>query len=477
MWGQQWSTYSTLSMIRFEAPVRELRCVDEFVLTQSILPIVTVAQLRARARRWSAILSRLAGLCLFMAVVLGYPIVSDAKEMFRVFEVQGRDAWGSRIVAVDDGYLIVGGRVDRLTSLQTGLVIRTDHEGNRQFMRTIGDEMANSVFSTGKEIGKKDFILAGYAKAIRKPEFQAGSFTASEGWVVSVSSAGPTKWIRRLQWTEAVEYESETVSIRPPVFISDLDINRNGDIILVGHIRYGVSDQPVLWKLRSDGKLLWKRRLRIGDEAESVVPDRIRFRSSGGLLFSGTVIGRKQSSSGISGVVCSLNDSGNVLWKKRVDCSSRSVVEELPNGNIVAAMLQGHANKAKLHMMMLTGRREVIWERDVPLAGACGLDHLSPSDDERVIVAGSTCQDERERIWVIEVTKAGDLYSVEKHLRNTDVHVGQVITEGDHVFATGSRNKGNAAVWLYRDELHHAKVGANGNNTGSESKVHPYDLQ
>ncbi|MFZ5993679.1 MAG: hypothetical protein ACOYU4_01635 [Thermodesulfobacteriota bacterium] len=370
-------------------------------------------------------------------------------EFFKTFAKLNYDTWGNSIVETQDGYLVVGGVFDKSDSSHWGKVIKIDKNGNKQWEKELGKKARNSVFEKATMSDDNKVVLVGWVNAILKPTYQGGSFSASSGWAIKLKTDGNVEWDRGLQIKEVLSSGDVKFNIKPVVLALDAKTTKKGNTIIVGSIRYGISDLPIFWKLDKKGNVLWSKRI---ERKQSILPTTLYYLQKNGVVVGGTSIDHDNGT--LRAWIAKVDDSGNVLREKEVIGTGHVAITELRNGSLIVGRGANHTKQQYVWLSKLKNNWDVEWEKRIESSGLCSINGLWATSDNEIIAIGGTCDNESERIWAAVFSESGELKSIKKFLSVNKLKINQAIPVGDDGFivvGSGIEQKvDGSAAWVFR---------------------------
>ena len=399
-------------------------------------------------------------ICLFVFSTLLVPAAysGSSYEFFRIFAKPDYNTSGNGIVETQDGYIVTGAVIDKSDSSHWGRVLKIDKNGTSQWEKELGKKARNSEFK--KVVMSKDgwIILTGWVNVIPKPQWQAGSFSAASGWVVKLRSGGGVAWDKRLQINEVATYEGVEVAVKPVVLVSDIKLTQDDNMIIAGDIRYGISDEPIFWKLDAKGNVLWSKRI---NRKETLLAEAIYTLRDGSFLVGGHLIDIDNNTSSIW--LAKLDSHGNVLWEKEFKYRFEYItiaITELNDGSLIVGSVIDHKEQKHIWLSKLKTNGNVEWEKKAKSPGLCKMVNIWNIKNNEIVAIGGTCSNERERIWAISFSNIGEMKSIKKFLPAKNLVVFQAIPEGKDGFiavGSGAKQTDGSAAWVFKTKINTIK--------------------
>ena len=380
-----------------------------------------------------------------------------ADEFFTTFLKEKHSIWFRGITATEDGYVAVGG-ITRMggSTEPNGFAAKIDKFGNIKWEKEFSSQPKGSFFNKVAATGENKTILVGMKDYVRKPEWQAGSYSASSGWVVKLTAEGATEWDKTLQVTEKAHFKGEDIVVKPVIVASDVSPMKSGDMIVLGHMRHGIFDTPIVWRMDKEGKVLWEKTFKRGD---SIWPDIIRVYSNDEYVACGSATNFEND--GFHVWIMKFNAQGKILWEKKLRGLECRAIAVLKNEIFVGGATGGVENadtgkKSAMHhwLSKLNRKGRIVFRNHIKARDLCGITNLWQNDASNMVVVGRTCETERERIWVGIFSTSGEMISHRRYFAEEKMELDFAIPHGHDGFIAalsgGKRGEDSFAAGLLR---------------------------
>ncbi|MCI0445761.1 DM13 domain-containing protein [bacterium] len=183
---------------------------------------------------------------------------------------------------ISDGNLIAVGNTDSFGAEEgDAWVVKLDVGGNILWQKRYGGPFRDEALSV-EETGDRGIVFAGRTGV---------STSDTDGWVVRLNSIGKIVWQRRVGKVEADA-------------LTDVDIARNGDVLLSGSIQADGSARAWILRLRPNGSSVWQNTY--GTIGATSAPQ-LKEALDGGILLSAERI----NGSSLDGIALKLTNSGS----------------------------------------------------------------------------------------------------------------------------------------------------------------------
>jgi hypothetical protein len=376
----------------------------------------------------------IAGLFLFISAGSAWSEQNErADEYFTTFLKEKHSIWFRGITATEDGHVAVGGITKMGEGAEpNGFVVKIDKSGNIKWEKELGNQPRGSFFNKVAATKDNKAILVGMHNYVRKPEWQAGSYSASSGWVVKLAADGTAEWDKALQITEKAHFKGADIVVMPVITASDISPMKDGDVIVLGNMRHGIFDTPMIWRMDEKGTVLWEKTLKRDD---SIWPHVILSLSEKEFLACSSAISRKAK--GTRAWMVNFDDQGHVIWEKKLKGERCEALTLFKDGIILAGSSGGWVDgrtgeKSATHFWLSRVTRDgrVKWWKHVKARGLCGITNLWEFSPDQIAVIGRTCETERERIWAGFFSTSGEMLSQRKYLVEREMKLDFALPDG-----------------------------------------------
>jgi hypothetical protein len=283
-----------------------------------------------------------------------------------------RDDWALDLVqAADGGFTAAGWTTSSGMGILDTWVLGLDPGGDIQWQKAYGGPGRNAVFSAHRA-PDGGIVLGG--------ETQDAEGLVFRPWIMKLHSGGAVAW----QGTYGT-FDTQ----------SGMDVNRTEDGGTIA-ARWSHADPVagvgfILFRLDSDGQLLWSR-----SYGASGLPTTVRSVSpaaGGGFAAAGS--GGFSLDRGADLWVMRLDGDGGILWQKVLggtEDDSATSIRETPDGGFVVSGLTWSfgAGLSDLWVIRLDGSGNTVWQRSYGGEGEEGDSRIMPAADGGFVVASST---------------------------------------------------------------------------------------
>lgn len=418
-----------------------------------------------------------------LALLMSQPSLAKSSERQNEFyKIIGKHASGNSIAETKDGYIITGGASDEAGRCCLGWAMKIDKSGNMLWEKKLGENYNDYNFKKVEVVGDRA-IIAGATDISYKPQWQAGTFASASGWAVRLAEDGTVEWEKRLKLKERVTYKGVDIVVAPSAIATDAKAVKEDRVIISGFLRYGISDEPILWMLDSKGEVIWETRSDI-ERHQSISVDAVYPLQGGDFAAAGWMIDRSSNTTGIW--LSRIGQDGKVLWNKLLEdkayktndpvSPSLSLTESVDGGIIIGAgqeylkldtgddagstRVAVPSGKGSVRLIKLKKNGALEWKKNIETPGICGIKAIwaTHEGEAEMVAVGKTCAGEGKRLWAATLSSSGEIKSIKRFLQVKRAYVHQVIPAGDGgLIAVGTsyeNEKTNSRVtWIYRTGL------------------------